>query len=979
MNNIKLRNKILLILVLPILSIIFLSLSIFVDKYYEQEKMNKTNDFIQLSFQASNLISSLQEERYFALKYINSYGNKYINELNSQNNKTNISIEKFENFLLNFNSDLLSERLNKSINMHKKNMKELADFRSKIHKQSTSKDEITRFYSNEVELLNSFLENLILVSNDGIISNYAEVYIFLSKIIESSFHEKLLLEEILEKGKISNSESLLLSSFVIEQKTYQKILKNNSMNNFLQLKKCTTCNSVKEIRKLIFQKDEKNSLLSTIKELSGYGGLIHDFKNYLLKNDQKYLKRFEQQHTNLLRVLKKYKRIKGITKEEKKLLKKIQRVFDSYLFEISEIEEYRKTKSVLEIDSLIKIDDNIAINAISKLENEIYGVSLINWTNLSSKRITILKKEKKNVHLKLLDIIDNNISKIQSVYLQYIIIIITIFIFVFASALFMTKRISNIMDIFQKNLNEFFAYALREKESIKLKEVKGKDEFAVMNLNMKKRVDEIEQIIEQDKKVVNEISDVMEKVSNGFFSYSIHKIGATNEVESLRVIINKMLNRTKLKIDNINLVLSNYTRSKYTFSLDDKQLKGMYGDIGTLYTSTTLLGQSSSELIAMITNAGSLLNKSTQTLTFSSKKLSKSAQEQASSLEETAASLEEITSNIKNNNENINRMSIIVDELNTASKDGNNFAIQTVTSMDNINDKVSLINEAISVIDKIAFQTNILSLNAAVEAATAGEAGKGFAVVAAEVRNLANRSSDAAKEIKDLVQSAKIESNEGKLIVDNMINGYGVLTNKVNETKDIIANVISFSKEQELGIIQINNSINLLDQKTQENASTALNIDILSKEASLLSDKLLDLTSQSEIEDIYINMVQDMDLRNEVSTYKNDHINFKVKYFDTLDSFKTCNVTDCKSCNMGKWIIECENKKRNFVNTNQWQELKNVHELVHNNIQKYLDENAAGTTNAILRETAFEIEKSTIKVFNSLNKVLEVNSKNKSV
>ena len=138
--------------------------------------------------------------------------------------------------------------------------------------------------------------------------------------------------------------------------------------------------------------------------------------------------------------------------------------------------------------------------------------------------------------------------------------------------------------------------------------------------------------------------------------------------------------------------------------------------------------------------------------------------------------------------------------------------------MEEINSQITSINEAISVIDQIAFQTNILSLNAAVEAATAGEAGKGFAVVAAEVRNLASRSAEAAREIKEIVESATSKANNGKVIANEMINGYTELNKDIMETIGLIKNFENASKEQLLGIEQINNAVSILDQKTQQNA-----------------------------------------------------------------------------------------------------------------------------------------------------------------
>ena len=141
--------------------------------------------------------------------------------------------------------------------------------------------------------------------------------------------------------------------------------------------------------------------------------------------------------------------------------------------------------------------------------------------------------------------------------------------------------------------------------------------------------------------------------------------------------------------------------------------------------------------------------------------------------------------------------------------------------MDEINTQVNLINEAISVIDQIAFQTNILSLNAAVEAATAGEAGRGFAVVAGEVRNLASRSAQAAKEIKAIVETATKKANEGKQIASNMIDGYKDLNKNIQQTIKLIQEIKITSNEQRSGIEQINKAINSLDMQTQQNAQVA--------------------------------------------------------------------------------------------------------------------------------------------------------------
>ena len=166
-------------------------------------------------------------------------------------------------------------------------------------------------------------------------------------------------------------------------------------------------------------------------------------------------------------------------------------------------------------------------------------------------------------------------------------------------------------------------------------------------------------------------------------------------------------------------------------------------------------------------------------------------------------------------------MSQLASNVTESALKGEKLANQTTDAMNEIDKEVNAINDAITVIDQIAFQTNILSLNAAVEAATAGEAGRGFAVVAAEVRNLASRSAEAAKEIKNLVETATKKADQGKRISEDMISGYKMLNENISQTIDLIKNVETSSKEQLAGIEQINDAISSLDQQTQQNAMVA--------------------------------------------------------------------------------------------------------------------------------------------------------------
>ncbi len=971
MNNLKLKNKILLILTLPIIAILILSFISINDKFEKERTMTMTSSYIDFTVKISTLLTSLQKERELTISYIDSYAKVGKTKLEKQVELSNQALNSLNVFLEDFTIVKIDSNLLEKIDMLKNNILKIKETREKVIELKINSTEVIDYYNNLNMNLISFFDDLLIYSSGKELSKSSQAYVALINVIEKTYAEKNIVKNIFNHNHISNEDYNLFLSFVSSQNSYLDIfVKNLSTKQLEFYEKEISSNSFKEVknfRELIYIKIQKESFLSEIKDAIGYGGLIHSYKDYVLDQNDKYLNKIQKNHTKMLRAIKNYKKLENITNDESVLLTQVQETFDSYMSKAYEGSDLLTSN----------IDDSKAIKAIITLSKNIYGSDVIKWEEESSKRIDSFEQIKNKIVRDMLFDIESNISKLDNHVILFVLFIVVLLILIFIVISILTKRISKSINKFQDNLDAFFAYSMREKDSISLNEIDGNDEFAIMTKNMNEQVLKIEKIIEKDKNVVLEITDVMGKVNNGFFEYSIKQTAATKELSSLVDIINKMIDRTKLKIDSLNILLNSYSVGNYQFKLDEVHKKGMYGDFGTLCSSTILLGQSSSELIAMITNAGKKLENNTKVLTNSSNELAISSTEQASSLEQSSAALEQITSNIKSNSQNMNKMMKIADELNNSANVGSKAAMQTSSSMDEINDKVKAINEAITIIDQIAFQTNILSLNAAVEAATAGEAGRGFAVVAQEVRNLASRSADAARDIKKLVESASIKSNEGKLIADDMIKGYENLTDKIIQTKDIIENVTQFSKEQEQGIIQINDTISRLDSATQKNASTASNIDVLSNEVSKLSSKLLQITSQSKIDEKYYDMVENIDLIKEVSKYKNDHINFKKKYYLELNSFENDQVIDCKSCDMGKWILFCEKNDRNFTKTQQWSTLKINHQEVHQNVQKYLLENSLKIENKVLRQTASLIEESTLRVFDSLNDILYVDSKTK--
>lgn len=364
------------------------------------------------------------------------------------------------------------------------------------------------------------------------------------------------------------------------------------------------------------------------------------------------------------------------------------------------------------------------------------------------------------------------------------------------------------------------------------------DEFQCdgYNKKIKDKLDSICEILNQKHNdellIYGELMLVSEKIGNGLIGDKIfHTETSNTKLNYIAKTINTLVDNLKFTINEITNILNEYSNFNYMRKLDtslvDNDFKVLFEGINTLRSTIT-------EMLIENKSNGLTLDNSSDILLANVDKLNISSTQAASSLEETAAALEEITSNIKNNTENITKMANLANEVTIAANQGEKLATKTTTSMEEINNQVSTINEAITVIDQIAFQTNILSLNAAVEAATAGEAGRGFAVVAAEVRNLANRSADAAKEIKSIVENATKKANEGKEIANNMILDYKNLNENITLTIELISGIQNASKEQLLGIEQINDAISQIDRQTQENASIASQ----THDVAVLTDKI---------------------------------------------------------------------------------------------------------------------------------------------
>jgi len=496
------------------------------------------------------------------------------------------------------------------------------------------------------------------------------------------------------------------------------------------------------------------------------------------------------------------------TDEEKELLSKI-------------INSFKKLEPIIKIKLKHLIEIKANNDAFAKLDDDIDGASG-SMENDINKVILSIKSELKEAS-------EKEASTAANIKRDLILITSIILILGLILATILSRNITNAL----QSLNKGILNLLESQDTSSRVEIRSKDELGEIAENFNQYLQTLEDGLKQDSLLIEDVKRVVDLARDGVLHKHVDVDTENKSLHDLRVIFNEMLDVMAQNIcgdvKKIQLALNQFQALDFTHRISNPTGKTSQG--------LNSLADIINEMLVENKQNGLTLESSSNILLKNVTKLNNNSNAAAASLEETAAALEQITSNISSNTNNIIKMSGFANQLTESSNEGKYLARETTTAMNEIDTEVSAINEAISVIDQIAFQTNILSLNAAVEAATAGEAGKGFAVVAQEVRNLASRSAEAANEIKALVGNATEKANNGKIIAHKMIEGYEGLNNNITKTIEIISDVEHSSKEQLQGIEQINDAVNSLDQQTQQNAMIASE----TKDVAVQTDKIAKL------------------------------------------------------------------------------------------------------------------------------------------
>ena len=617
---------------------------------------------------------------------------------------------------------------------------------------------------------------------------------------------------------------------------------------------------------------EKPGVLSALRESLGYGGMIHHFKNYILRQDTSHITKMKQSIGNARTLLQAYRAF-NLSNREHSSLDEIETMINHYseAFELA-IQLAQQQLSPEQIDQKIKVNDRPAIKGLSVLTTEIEHQ---------------LAEESKIVNQKMeTSLFWSSLS----IKLNTALYLLMVLLFIWALS-FKIIRPVRVLQQIMRSIREDGRFNLRARM-----ENTG-DEISLM-------ANDFDQLLGNIQRSVTSVNDVMASMSQGRFDaritdslfgdLSILKQGVNNSAENVETMVMElsrimkamhngdfsveirtdfegeflqMAETTKETMNTLNTIIAGITQVMGNIEQGRFQHRvevEAFGDLDQLKnqinSSTTALeaamkditrvvsAQAEGDMTKTITadyhgelrilkeavnttasklhtvvsdvidSSHSVSNTASQ-VAQGSGALSQRTQEQAATLEETAGSMEEMTSTVQQNTDAAQLANQLATEVRNEAENSSTVVHKAIEAMEKITDSSQKIAEIITLIDGIAFQTNLLALNAAVEAARAGEHGRGFAVVANEVRSLAQKSAEASKEVKELIEGSVSRVKEGGRHVSATGTALEKMNQSIKKVSDLISEIAVASTEQQTGINQVSSSIAGMDRVTQENAA----------------------------------------------------------------------------------------------------------------------------------------------------------------
>jgi len=529
MKLFNIKEKLFLVVFIPLLALTFFSFSTISDKFDEKKEIKNIKTYLLYSIEAGHLIHVLQKERGLCSGYIGSDKQNFQEQFLNQQKSVDKYYQKVKNIILS--DDILNESAKKSI---LENFRDIQNFRDKIKNTDISFYIAIEIYNKMINKLIDSISDVVLISTDYKLSQSLLSYISLIKAKNYSGLERALLNYTFSSQRLFAQD---FSSFKSNKTLFNTHIEDFTNNTHKKMKlkfkdilESGIIKNVEYIQEFIDNKMMKNEIISDIKALSGYGGLIHDFKNYVLRGENKYADRFLLKYKKLSEKILKYKTLKS-TDKEILLLDIIQSTFKNYRDNLIEVKESVDILTVVELDERVKIDDSPAIDALEKLSSSVIGIDAQKWFTTSTIWIDKLLYVEEEVANLLLNSITEKNKTIDKTLKILIGMISALLVFVILLSLILIKDILHKLDELQDGLTSFLDFVTRRKETFNLLKVYGNDEFSIMTKILNDSISQtaifIEDEVTKSRKKDQEIMKKLEyanRAKSDFLANMSHEI-----------------------------------------------------------------------------------------------------------------------------------------------------------------------------------------------------------------------------------------------------------------------------------------------------------------------------------------------------------------------------------------------------------------------------------------------------------------------
>ena len=779
-KKVSIKSQLLFFVIFVIAIFSIISLRQIYNDYQKSKEFTQLEKTVIFSTKISSLVHEIQKERGASAGYLGAKGKKFKDTLQKQRALTDKKLEELTSYLFSINLPKINSLMNKPVQIAMDKLKDINNIRSKIDALSiTTKEAIAYYTYINTQLLYS-ISLIVPKSHSSKITQkiYAYTNFLLSK--ERAGIERAVGANTLARGNFAYGMYVKLNNLIAAQKSY--------MDNFLiytspeakkYYQKLIQANSVKEvdrIRGVLLESYKKKLIISQFKEIVGYGGIIHNFKNYVIRGDKKYRDSVIKNYQKIIKLVNEYKSLKNVSKREKELLDIIKSVFDKYKSGLYAVDSAKKNGlTIKELDKIVKVDDSPAINAFKELSNDFFTSSSEYWFKVMTQKINLLKKMDDFLAKELLITIKKQKSLANRDFIFSVVLTIGFILILLIIARLIVNNIQRSLEKFERGLLSFFGYLNKEHNSAEFIDIDGDNEIAKMAKVVNENIKKTGLLLEEDARLIEEVKNIATKVRDGRLRQSITSTVSNKELNELKNIFNEMLSNIADKVcDDISLIqtaLTRYQNLDFTYQIEDAK--------GETAKGLNHLAQTIRDILKTNKLNGNTLNQSADVLKDDIDKLANISDRIVKLLQNAVVLTSDATKGLHDSSGQILE----------------------------VNERANEIKSVVQVIQDIADQTNLLALNAAIEAARAGEHGRGFAVVADEVRKLAERTQKSLSEVNSTIQ---------------------ILAQSVSE---VVEN-ITYRVEE---INQINESMGDIESVSQENVEVAQKIENVTKDITKIA------------------------------------------------------------------------------------------------------------------------------------------------